>query len=125
MYEYKLIKDRIRVIDGDTIDCEEAIDLGFDISYSTKVRFVGINTPESRGRPPRVSAEEKRLGLAAKARLIELIEAAEEVVLQSQGVDKFGRCLGVIRADGVDVNKLLVEEGHARWYDGGKRKPWI
>ena len=23
-----------------------------------------------------------------------------------------------------NINELLVREGHARWYDGGKREPW-
>ena len=46
MYTYKATLDR--VIDGDTIDVN--IDLGFDISVNKRVRFAGINTPESRTR---------------------------------------------------------------------------
>ena len=46
MYTYKAKLDR--VIDGDTIDVN--IDLGFDIQIKKRVRFVGINTPESRTR---------------------------------------------------------------------------
>ena len=46
MYIYKAILDR--VVDGDTIDVH--IDLGFDVSVKKRVRFAGINAPESRTR---------------------------------------------------------------------------
>ena len=58
MYTYKIKLDR--VVDGDTIDAY--IDLGFDVSVKKRIRFVGINTPESRTR----DLEEKAKGLAAK-----------------------------------------------------------
>ena len=64
MYQYKVKLDR--VIDGDTIDCY--IDLGFNINTKKRVRFAGINTPESRTR----DLKEKKRGLAAKARLKEI-----------------------------------------------------
>ena len=44
MYTYKIKLDR--VVDGDTIDAE--IDLGFDIKVKKRIRFMGINAPESR-----------------------------------------------------------------------------
>ena len=46
MYEYKIKLDR--VIDGDTVDAY--IDLGFDVSVKKRIRFMGVNTPESRTR---------------------------------------------------------------------------
>jgi micrococcal nuclease len=36
----------IRVVDGDTIDAN--IDLGFDVSVKKRIRFMGVNAPESR-----------------------------------------------------------------------------
>jgi micrococcal nuclease len=44
MYEYR-VKKVTGVVDGDTIDVE--LDLGFNISYSQRVRLAGIDTPES------------------------------------------------------------------------------
>ena len=119
MYTYKI--DVLRVIDGDTIDA--SIDLGFDVKIKKRIRFMGINTPESRTR----DLEEKKLGLAAKARVAELLDTAEEVLLTSHGVGKFGRCLGVIdfacpnALTMINLNKALIEEGHAVEYHGGKR----
>jgi micrococcal nuclease len=122
MYQYKVKLDR--VVDGDTIDC--MIDLGFDVSTKKRIRFVGINTPESRTR----DLEEKKKGLAAKARLKEILEGANEIHLDSHGVGKSGRVLGELHVDCVDtvtsptminVNELLIKEGHAVEYHGGKR----
>ena len=122
MYTYKIKLDR--VIDGDTIDAY--IDLGFDVSVKKRIRFMGINTPESRTR----DLEEKARGLAAKDRLKNLLEGANTIQLTSHGVGKYGRCLGELNIDIVDgkegvtmtnVNELLIKEGHAVEYHGGKR----
>ena len=57
----------LRVVDGDTLDAQ--VDLGFDTFKKIRIRLVGINTPESRTR----DLEEKERGLAAKARVKELL----------------------------------------------------
>ena len=122
MYTYNI--ELLRVVDGDTIDAK--IDLGFDVSVKKRVRFMGVNTPESRTR----DLEEKARGLAAKDRLKNLLEGANEIQLKSHGVGKYGRCLGELHIDVVDgqekmtlenVNQLLIKEGHAVEYFGGKR----
>ena len=111
-----------RVIDGDTIDVDA--DLGFDVSIKLRLRFAGINTPESRTR----NLEEKALGLAAKARLKEILESADSVEFESHGKGKFGRVLAtpyvVLNDKRSDVCQILVREDHARLYDGGRREPW-
>ena len=122
MYTYNIKLDR--VVDGDTIDA--IIDLGFDVSIKKRVRFSGVNTPESRTR----DLEEKKRGLAAKDRVQELLSGANTIQLKSYGVGKYGRCLGELHIDVVDgkekmtlesVNELLIKEGHAVEYHGGKR----
>lgn len=122
MYTYNI--ELLRVVDGDTIDAN--IDLGFDISVKKRVRFSGVNTPECRTR----DLEEKAKGLAAKDRVKQLLEGSNKIQLTSHGVGKFGRCLGEIHIDVVDgkekmtlesVNELLIKEGHAEEYHGGKR----
>ena len=114
----------LKVVDGDTIDAE--IDLGFDIKVKKRVRFMGVNAPESRTR----DLEEKAKGLAAKDRVKQLLEGCKNITLKSHGVGKFGRCLGELHLDIVDgqekltlvsLNELLINEGHATEYHGGKR----
>ena len=68
------------------------------------------------------SSEEKKRGLAAKARLKEILKSNKnKIILESQGVGKYGRCLGIIRIKDTNVNQQLVQEGHAVEYFGGKR----
>ena len=113
----------IRVIDGDTVDVD--IDLGFGVWLKDeRVRIMGIDTPESRTR----DKVEKKFGLAAKARLKELLGATP--ILKTQvgkgGEDmkgKFGRILGdFLTEDGKKCGELLVKEGHAVKYMGGAKE---
>ena len=113
MYKYNAKLDR--VVDGDTIDA--LVDLGFDTWKKVRIRMMGMNAPESRTR----DLEEKKLGLAAKARLIEMLGDGV-FTLQSHGVGKYGRCLGeIFRESNISLNRQLINEGHATEYFGGKR----
>jgi len=117
MYEYRAKVEK--VVDGDTMDL--SIDLGFDIHYASRVRLLGIDTPESRTR----DLEEKKRGLAAKDRVVELCPVGSTVTLKTfkDGKGKFGRILGSIYVEGADisVNDMLINEGHAVAYSGGKK----
>ena len=135
-YQCELIK----VVDGDTIDCY--IDLGFNLKTKKRIRYMGIDTWESRTK----DLEEKAKGLLAKARNKALLEQGV-FKLKSFGTGKFGRVLGeifvdpevvgehinecILSADStidldhdgwVSVNDILIEEGHAYPYYGGKKK---
>ena len=112
MYKYKAKVNR--VVDGDTVDA--LVDLGFDTWKKVRIRMMGLNAPESRTR----DLEEKKKGLAAKDRLKELLNK-EAFVLQSHGVGKYGRCLGELFVDEININKQLIKEGHAVEYHGGNR----
>ena len=105
-----------RVVDGDTVDV--TLDLGFDVKlHKQRVRLHGIDTPESRTR----NLAEKKLGLAAKERLKELCVGRFKV--KSLGKGKYGRVLGIpYTEDGQDICQLLINEGHAVEYYGGKKK---
>jgi micrococcal nuclease len=114
-----------RVVDGDTIDA--LIDVGFDIWVKKRIRYKGIDTWESRTR----NLEEKKLGLAAKARNKQLLEEVSSKPgyfrLKSYGVGKYGRVLAdifIMDSNGVQihVNQALITEGHAYIYEGGKKK---
>jgi len=117
MWEYQI---RInRVVDGDTVDAR--IDLGFKVHINVRIRVYGIDTPEVRTR----DLEEKKRGKAASARIKEILSDADHVTVKSLGVDKFGRCLGVlmVEAEGIKYNvaEQLISEGHGIEYYGGKR----
>ena len=116
MYEYH-VKKVANVVDGDTIDVE--IDLGFDISFSSRVRLAGIDTPESRT----TNKAEKVLGLEAKEYVKSKIKDAKEVVIKTEKMDsseKYGRILGWLFLDGskVSVNEQMIADGYAWGYLG-------
>ncbi len=113
MHEYKA-KIR-RIVDGDTVDVD--IDLGFDMILSKqRIRLYGIDTPESRTR----DKEEKFYGKLAASFLKEQCKKSSCITLRTH-LDKrgkFGRILGEIIADGVNLNELMIERHMAVEYDG-------
>ena len=117
-YEYTAKLDR--VVDGDT--CDALIDLGFDTWVKNRIRFKGVDTWECRTR----DKEEKVKGLAAKAFTKNLLENSDDgkFALRSHGVGKYGRVLGelFVKGETKSVNDLLLENGHAYEYEGGKKK---
>ena len=113
------VTEVIKVVDGDTVDVQIRVKpLDLDLLANMRIRMEGINAWESRSR----NLEEKALGLAAKQRLSELVLAPITVCLSGKG--KFGRWLGTLFDGETNINEQLVQEGHAQWYDGGKRKPF-
>ena len=113
-YEVKVLK----IVDGDTVDVD--IDLGFGVVLTDeRVRIMGIDTPESRTR----DKVEKVFGLAAKARLKELLDKKSILITHDDrnGEDmkgKFGRVLGDFMVDDRPVTEIMMEEGHAVPYQG-------
>ena len=108
-----------KVIDGDTIDV--IIDLGFDIMYKSRVRLFGIDTPESRTR----DLVEKKYGLMSKDFLKDKLKNAEKIVIKTHTGEetcKFGRILGEIFCDNVNINQQMCDVGHAVAYYGQSKE---
>lgn len=93
------------IIDGDTIDIEGDV----------RIRFLGVNTPETGGRKG-----VEWFGPQAKAFTLQLLEG-RKVRLRGDKDEleqgRFGRWLAYIeRDDGLDVTAALVRSGHAFSY---------
>ena len=116
MYEYR-VKKLVGVVDGDTIDVD--IDLGFNVSYSQRVRLAGIDTPESRTK----DKFEKSLGLEAKEYVKTKLKDATDIVIKTELPDsseKYGRILGwlFVNGDTKSINEQMIEDGYAWSYMG-------
>ena len=85
------------VVDGDTIDVRLA-----DGIY--RVRYIGMNTPE-RGEPCHREATAANRGLVAGKD----VHLARDV----SDTDRYGRLLRYVYAEGIFVNRALVEAGYA------------
>lgn len=108
----------IRNYDGDNITVEVSIWL--DQVLTTSVRIDGINTPEIRGK----CQVEKELAVEAKKRTWELTAAG--VTLHQVRWGKYAKRVValVYLPDGRNLADVLIDEGHARPYSGGKRESW-
>ncbi len=95
-----------KVYDGDTITC--SIDCGFGVILKKqKIRLYGINTPEVRG-------DEKESGIVSRDILREKIldkDIKLRTIKDKKG--KYGRYLGIIYFDDVNLNEWLIENNYA------------
>lgn len=108
---YKYNAQVIKVIDGDTLDL--FIDLGFKVGFNTRIRMIGIDTPE-RWHP---------YGKVVKAYLQQELEG-KKIFLDVTKKDKYGRYLGVVylnKNDEQSVNDKLIEINMAKAYHGASR----
>lgn len=87
-----------RVIDGDTIE----------VSGGQRVRYIGIDAPEMGEFPEHYGPEATGFNNS--------LVAGRAVTLEKDvsDVDRFGRLLRFVYADGILVNAELVREGYAR-----------
>ena len=90
----------VRVSDGDTITVQAA-----DSVEPVRVRLAQIDAPEKK----------QPYGPEAKAALTALL-SAHSVTVEYEKTDRYGRIIGQVTADGVDVNRTLVETGMAWVY---------
>lgn len=93
-------------VDGDTLRCGRE-----------RIRLVGIDAPEMRGRCQSETMRANR----ARDRLAELIAGGFHI--QRTGTDRYRRTLARVTVNGRDVGAVMVQEGLARRWDG-KRHPW-
>ena len=113
MHEYKA--KVTKVVDGDTIKCD--IDLGFDIVMTNQtIRLYGIDTPESRTK----DLEEKFYGNLSKDFLNDYCPKGSFITLRTHLDEKgkFGRILGELIVNKVNLNEQMIENSLAVQYEG-------
>lgn len=105
----------LAVIDGDTVT------LWCPGGPPERARLMGYDSPElfSPGCAAELIAAER-----AKWALRLMILGAAKVGLQPEGRDRYGRALVRLTVDGHPVAARMIEAGHGRPYDGGRRRGW-
>lgn len=86
----------VRIVDADTIDV--AIDLGLSIFAKQRLRLARVDAWETRG-------TEREWGLAAKARVEELIPPGTIVVVQTSKTGKYGRYIAEVLVPQENIDK--------------------
>ena len=114
---YKTYAKCVYVYDGDTVH------IVFKQPHSTEcfkwiIRMNGIDTPEMKSK----NANEKQAAVAARDFLRGLI-LDKIIIVECGDFDKYGRLLGEIYLEGnpVSLSKQMIENGHAKAYDGGTK----
>ena len=97
------IVGRASVIDADTIEIQ-----------GQRIRLIGIDAPES-DQPCQREGKDYRCGQVAANALDDLI-GSQTVACAEQGRDQYKRVLAVCRIAGVELNRWLVQQGHAMAY---------
>ena len=104
----ELVGKVIRVSDGDTINILVS-------KRKIRIRFADIDTPE----------KAQPWGKRAKSALSELV-ARKNVVVKVKGRDRYGRVIGTVMLNGVDINARMVATGNAWVYRRySKRRDYI
>jgi endonuclease YncB( thermonuclease family) len=99
------------VVDGDTVWLA-----------GEKIRVADIDAPETH---PARCPREAELGRAATLRLQALLNSGPvQLGTIKRDQDRYGRKLRLLLRDGQSLGMVLVREGLARPYQGGRRQPW-
>lgn len=112
----------INVYDGDTITVvfNPFPDSSLSKDYKFSIRLAGIDTPELRDKNKVIKEYAKKI----KSILENLIlnKTCKLEVLEK--FDKYGRILGIIYYNDLNINNYLVEKGYAKLYNGGTKIQW-
>ena len=84
------------------------------------VRILGVDAPELRGK----CESEKVKARQAKQFTVHALRSAKTIELRNMQRGKYFRILADVYIDGKSLADSLIQAGHARVYDGGKRSSW-
>ena len=111
----------VRIVDGDTLKADAGADMPSELAMLS-VRIRGIDTAERGGR---AKCDSKRArGQAATAFTAALLEGGAVVIRDPEWGKWGGRVVADVLIDGRSLAAALLEAGHARPYDGGRRGSW-
>ncbi len=114
-----LAADVLRVIDGDTFEARVHVWPGIDIT--TRIRLRGIDAPELKAR----CRDEGLKAEAARDELQSILSQGNVFVVRISPDKYGGRVVADAAARGTaDVSAAMLERGHARAYNGGRRESW-
>lgn len=109
----------VSVYDGDTCTALFKMNKNY---VKFKIRMLGYDSPEMK---PRLNVENreqiKREAEAAKQALITKTKD-RQVILHCSDWDKYGRLLGTLYVDNININNWMISSGYGYPYNGGTKK---
>jgi endonuclease YncB( thermonuclease family) len=111
------------VVDGDTLN----VDGSKDFALPIKVRVKGIDTPE-KGSLAKCQGEKNLANRATQQTLMYIQKAKKagyQISFENIEWDKYGgRVVADVYLAGDKLGDLLIRDGLAKKYDGGKKSSW-
>lgn len=111
----------LSVYDGDTMTLQ--VDLGFNMSFKTSCRLMGIDTAEMKSKEEGV----KKLATASRD-FVRSIALDKTILIKTYKDDKYGRILvdawmlnDKWEASPKTISQMMIDLGFAKAYDGGKK----
>jgi endonuclease YncB( thermonuclease family) len=118
IFEAKVVK----VYDGDTITVVFMI---YGDYYKFSIRMDGYDSPEMKSKNPDLAKKELEKLWAIKSRdFLAGMIMDKIVLLKCKDFDKYGRILGTVELNGMDINGTMLERGYCRTYGGGHKYDW-
>lgn len=118
-YGTAVVAEVVSIYDADTfrvnVDGWPAV-----VGTNMPVRVAGVDAPEIAGK----CEAEKDAAQRAKAFTVQRLREAKVIELRDIQRGKYFRLLADVHVDGASLGAALIEAGHARPYDGGKRGGW-
>jgi len=96
----------IRIIDGDTIDVINTVANASASNKPVRVRLSNIDAPEK-----------KQAYGSWSAKQLSALLTSDHVNIEYRGTDKYGRILGTVYVNGINLNREMVRAGAAWVYE--------
>lgn len=119
VYDNVTVDRVVSIYDGDTIKAN-IYTWPRIVGENIGIRIRGIDTPEIRDKRPLIKA----LAFEARDYLINLIENAKTIELRNIQRGKYFRLVADVYVDNKNISDILIDEGLAVSYDGGKKPTW-
>jgi len=118
-YGSVIVSEVTSIYDADTfrVNINEWPDI---VGRRMSVRVNGIDAPEIRGK----CKVEKRLARIAKQFTVKLLRSGKLIELRNIKRGKYFRLLADVYIDNVSLSGELINNHHARVYDGGTKSNW-
>lgn len=108
----------VDVYDGDTVTITFLNNCSIQ---KHKLRMYGYDSPEMKPRK-NIDNRDSIINNAKNAKhFIENLILNQICIFESYGFDKYGRLLGILYLNNLNINELMIENGHGYPYFGGTK----
>jgi endonuclease YncB( thermonuclease family) len=112
----------VKVYDGDSIT---VVFMVYGEYYKFSIRMYGYDSPEihSKNTDADIKKQEQKWAHMSKEVLSNMI-MDKIITLTCKDYDKYGRIVGVVDINNININDYMLSKGYCRVYGGGRKHVW-